>query len=101
MKSTINLSWELARHCWYVPSCKVFCNPTDLYWLGVKKFSLPSIFISVYHSPFFPAVSAVKDSATTSIENLGTGPRRGSGPDSLTRLSEYCLHTSSILTNFI
>ena len=42
------------------------------------------------------------DSATTSkSKNLGTGPRRGTLPDSLTRFSENCLHISSILTNFV
>ncbi len=45
--------------------------------------------------------SAVRDSATTSkSENLGTGPRRGTLPDSLTRFSENCLYISSILMNF-
>jgi hypothetical protein len=35
------------------------------------------------------SVSAVRDSATTSkSENLGTGPRRGTLPESLTRFSE-------------
>ena len=48
------------------------------------------------------SVSAVRDSATTSkSENLGTGPRRGTLPDSLTRFSENCLYISNILTNFV
>ena len=48
------------------------------------------------------SVSAVRNSATTSkSENLGTGPRCGTFPDSLTRFSEKSLCISSILTNFV
>ena len=48
------------------------------------------------------SVSAVRNSATTSKSgNLGTGPRCGTFPDSLTRFSEKSLCNSSILTNFV
>lgn len=49
-----------------------------------------------------PSISAARDNATTSMsENLGTGPRCGTFPDSLTRFSEKSLCISSILTNFV
>ena len=70
-----------------------------IYIESYKKLRQVSIVIDPHYQYNLDSES---DSATTSkSENLGTGPRRGTLPDSLTRFSENCLHISSILMNFV
>ena len=89
----------------YAVSCEKIVSILFLAFANGMNVGFQSFWLSRYDNHFslsMLSVSAVKDSATTSkSENLGTGPQRGTLPDSLTRFSENCLHISSILKNFV